>query len=213
MDAIEHRGHWWLPDKEDNRTAGVLEYDPDTGAKLELFDSIISVEGDPFESESISRLFGQDENGKYITLHNCNVRASKISGGGVNHVAYPEEIFIGAGLPELQFDKIKIQYPNLIEWLDDSSITTNIENGEKKVIPTTSVDFSDPIIVELEKYTLEIRSKVSFGSGEQNSIQYDESAIIELTCDGDVQFQEAREIIEYLQHYFALSIGGYTLRK
>mgnify|MGYP006284544157 CR=1 FL=1 len=207
MTEIKHRGHWWLAGEEEDKVAGVLEYDPVEGGKLELFDSFDSIDSDLYELKNVDKIIGRDKSGTYITLNNCNLRISDIGSAGPNHVVYPDQIFVGAGLPELEFDRIKIQYPNLAEWLGESSIKTNLSDDEDQTIPSTSVEFSDPINVELDQYSLEFKSTVSFGAGEEASIQYNEEALVEVTSEEQVLFLDIQDIIKSLQRYFSLSIN------
>lgn len=43
VEAFEAHGEWWLPGAEDRSVFGTLKYDPDSGAKLALSQSLRSI--------------------------------------------------------------------------------------------------------------------------------------------------------------------------
>ena len=42
---FQYEGYWWLPGASDNRVPGILWFDPDEGASLDLMGSLKGLEG------------------------------------------------------------------------------------------------------------------------------------------------------------------------
>ncbi len=44
-EKFQYEGYWWLPGASDNRVPGILRFDPDEGASLDLMGSLKGLEG------------------------------------------------------------------------------------------------------------------------------------------------------------------------
>lgn len=65
-DGFEYQGHWWLPGEDGHKVPGILKFDPDDRATLNLLGSLEGVEGvtELLEPEII---LGLSSDGKFIT--------------------------------------------------------------------------------------------------------------------------------------------------
>lgn len=69
-EKFEYQGYWWLPGAGEDKVPGILKFDPDNGATLNLLGSLKGFEGliDPLDPEII---LGLSSDGKLITLKDC----------------------------------------------------------------------------------------------------------------------------------------------
>ena len=67
---LRYQGQWWLPGAAEDGTLGILRFNPDKGATLDLMGSLKGLEGivDPLEPEII---LGLSSDGKSLTLKDC----------------------------------------------------------------------------------------------------------------------------------------------
>jgi ApeA N-terminal domain 1 len=65
-DGFEYQGTWWLPGADIHKVPGILKFDPDAGATLNLLGSLKGLAGvtDPLEPEII---LGISSDGRSIT--------------------------------------------------------------------------------------------------------------------------------------------------
>lgn len=69
-EKFEYQGYWWLPSADEEKVPGILKFDPEDGASLDLLGSLKGLKGviDPLEPEII---LGLSADGKLITLQDC----------------------------------------------------------------------------------------------------------------------------------------------
>ena len=69
-EKFQYEGYWWLPSASDNRVPGILRFDPDEGASLDLMGSLKGLEGivNPLDPEII---LGPSSGGEQVTLTDC----------------------------------------------------------------------------------------------------------------------------------------------
>ncbi len=74
-ESLEIKGYWHLPDREENRVAGIHYYVPNENVRLELIGSfekpieyLKSLGDDDLDVTKL--IYGEDENGQAITLIN-----------------------------------------------------------------------------------------------------------------------------------------------
>ena len=69
-DGFEYQGYWWLPGEDGDKVPGILKFDPDNGATLNLLGSLEGVEG-VTELLGPEIIVGRESHGKFITLQHC----------------------------------------------------------------------------------------------------------------------------------------------
>lgn len=96
-ETFEYQGYWWLSGADEDKVPGILKFDPDEGASLELMGSLKGLEGivDPFEPEII---LGLSSEGKHVTLKGCGkTRGALRFGGGFSTSAFAvSTVFVGS---------------------------------------------------------------------------------------------------------------------
>ncbi len=52
-EKFEYQGYWWLPSADEEKVPGILKFDPEDGASLDLLGSLKGLKGviDPLEPE------------------------------------------------------------------------------------------------------------------------------------------------------------------
>lgn len=141
---FEFKGVWFLPSAKDKRVNGILTYDTDQGASLELLGSFHDMPLIPImRNEDI--ILGITSDSRQITLYRCFIT----SAGGVKFVSGEESgipstiftvnyIFEGIHIDtsdEIKFQKIVSEIHNLDEWIGISGFTpskTDFEGFKKK---------------------------------------------------------------------------------
>ena len=143
--AFAAQGEWWLPGREERRVAGVLRFDPDSGAELRLAGTfrgreekgerterrsgavIITYSLDSLENAgTYPRILGR-AGGKSYTLEDCvrkGVRRSLTGGGGTETVNV-NQIYRGANFgdgepPSANAVSVDLRY--LTQWIGQPAI-------------------------------------------------------------------------------------------
>jgi hypothetical protein len=134
---FEYFGTWYLPDQDVNDgVEGILKYDSDKGANLQLIGSFT----DPFEKlqdiREISEpriILGFTSCGKKITLHQCREIPGtiKIPGFAVQSFRVGH-VFVGTEFKkeeDIKFRHVCIKYSHIDEWLGMSGISLDYDDG------------------------------------------------------------------------------------
>jgi len=119
MEAFEHFGLWWLPDDDSRTVGGIIRFDPSNGITLRVAGLIDGLE--PFSmSEMIPIILGRTENGKTITLYQCE-NVSIRDGIGINARTYrARAAFVGAWFEtedDIRFSSGTVQFSSLPDWV------------------------------------------------------------------------------------------------
>lgn len=137
------KGEWFLPNKQDVRLVGELNYDPASGTRLDVHgtfsDDILSI-----ATETYDIIVGLVEGSRYITLHNV----FQVNGGRVAFVKGAETslpntsycvnyFFVDlsvTSVDDLLFLSVSVHFHNLDEWLGISGFNYSAKawNYEKK---------------------------------------------------------------------------------
>lgn len=138
-EQIEIRGIWWLPDNEDKKIAGIVNYIPTESIKLELIGSFYDDDLAMFNSDRRQPIiWGESSDGKDITLidcfssiswhSNCSFSLLKFSVCYViigKHISSFEEAFISQAT--IQYDELTLWYcPDIIKYSLKKSQNDNL---------------------------------------------------------------------------------------
>lgn len=126
-EKLEIKGYWHLPDKEDNRVAGILYYTPNERIRLELIGSFeepmeyIKSFGDE-DAHLEDLIYGEDQNGNAVTLVGCN-RYGSINFDASFAMSKYTVVYVLKGVHLERsnsriFNKIKIRIPLLTQWVN-----------------------------------------------------------------------------------------------
>ena len=66
MGNFELKGIWWLPDNKENYIMGILKFNPEDGAYLELMGQLSG-----YDELEANIILGKTSDGKDITLYKC----------------------------------------------------------------------------------------------------------------------------------------------
>lgn len=116
---FQHKGFWFIPSDPTNKIAGTIVFSTKNGISLDLFGRLKTTFND------IEIIWGELEDGKYVTLLNSFASSVKNSAPGFSTVLYKcTYLFIGAHFTnekDIIFYKTSIHYSDLDEWLNISS--------------------------------------------------------------------------------------------
>ncbi len=125
MDAKEYKGKWWLPERPDNKVAGILYYKPSEEFRLELIGSFDTENDDSiaaiFSAKKEDVIHGQASDGTNISLFDSHCHIAHIGKADFSTVVYKARaIAIGMhldGLDDKRFFKAAVKIPELSYWL------------------------------------------------------------------------------------------------
>ena len=148
-----YQGNWHLPNFEE-KVGGILTFEPDEGAYLELFGGFSC--WDPFAVPSgIEILLGTAVGGKAITLLDCFCTSRRNSGFGTTSIEYLKFsvrfVLMDTHIekPEvLKFNKIVANIHNLREWVGISGL--NVVYNDLSDGREVEANYSQPVNVEFE---------------------------------------------------------------
>ncbi|WP_312909296.1 HEPN domain-containing protein [Natronosalvus caseinilyticus] len=179
MQSVEFEGYWWPPGEHENRVGGVLSYEPESGATLNLFESFESgvLLTREREHEAHSRLYGLSKEGDLLTLvdsHRDGFSSTQTVAGNVSYSTYqPRYVLDGIHVPQnknISFTRLTTSFPGIEEW------TQHIPSSDVDGVPGRTVeivvDNPDPIEAKTVEYTLTLSSsfKTSRSRGETPSV-------------------------------------------
>lgn len=163
MICVEYKGHWWLPGEQENRVGGILSFDPQTGADLELFDAFESGLHEDPEHGYHSRLHGVSREGDSLTLVNCYRRsfgATDSRSGQISRSSYqPMFVLDGIHVPSTQnisFTELKVSFPGLKEWSRHTPLsnTNHLPSGKFEL----ELENPEALEAEVMEYVLNLNS-------------------------------------------------------
>jgi len=137
-EKFEYQGYWWLPSADEEKVPGILKFDPEDGASLDLLGSLKGLKGviDPLEPEII---LGLSADGKLITLQDCGKTSGNlVFGSGFSTSTFVvNTIFVGEHFDQaedLGFERLVVEYLHLEAWAHESGfdISFNEEIEEPK---------------------------------------------------------------------------------
>lgn len=206
MKEIEYKGIWWLAGNEENYISGILKFNSDEGAHLELIGQLSGY--DNLEADII---LGKTPNGTNITLFRCfEINKTFSSNGFPTTIVFANVVFEGVHFnseKDIKFNEISCHYSNLDEWAWMNAMDINMLPGGEleikyKLPEKLSVDVS-------EEYTIEIYPKtqtprLSIVQKEANITQKIYVKVINKRLNS---FDELMDKLYHVQHFISLGIG------
>lgn len=206
MQTFEYRGEWWLPEDEDDRVAGVLEFNPETGGELNLIGKFGGhVHGPTGEVEVIH---GEVTEGKKVTLRDCFIhQADRTTGTADTHMqevsarkCFSDVLFPGG---DIEFDKVKLFFPLLELWSARNTVVT----PEGGVWGAEFAQF-DPIEATLENASIKFNFENDQHYETWKGIELTQIAYLEVKPDQTLLFDDYLDkYVRQLQQFLCLAIG------
>lgn len=199
-ERLEIKGYWHLPNQEENRVAGILYYIPNETIRLELIgafeepmDYLKSLNDDDGPAQDLI-LYGEDENGKDMTLINCHKFGRLNFSSSFAIAKYSAEYLIyGVSLQtwnSMIFNKISVRLPFLTQWVNHYGIRMSIPFSQNRP----------------DGYDL------SYRINDQKSITADLSEDVKLSIEHQSSFPETCSEQSYLEQYYIASFISETNR-
>jgi hypothetical protein len=199
MESFKLRGEWWLPDQEEERINGVLEFEPREGGSLKLdgaFDS------DFIEPELIH---GRTTENKKLTLQRCHqVRSSglQLEGSMETSTFKVERIFKQGHLNEVKFDKVQVEFPYLDTWMSKRTITEYPpQDGGRFEVETEKFTYT----VSYQDVEISIIAGTKQGGGD--GFHIDKSCFIEIRSEEKLDYETFSKYISHLKDFLNLTSG------
>ncbi|PJD97688.1 MAG: hypothetical protein CK427_17270 [Leptospira sp.] len=166
MDALVHKGYWWVPSKKEEKIPGILTINKKESIQLELIGS--------FNNEGFQALFeseyeiinGYTSEGNSISLLYNHIVNRSFSLPGIPLITIESSyVFIGfhyESIDQFHFQTISVEYTNINEWIwiNGFKIDTSLETKK------TSIHYELPkqiLISDIDNFdiTVNFRSKSS----------------------------------------------------
>lgn len=130
------KGYWWLPDREDDKIAGVLTYNPGANILLELIGCFTGAEFSieeliDGELKKVPVIYGVDSDAKRISLFDCYLSFSSNFSSSFPIIKFTSGLaVIGMhinGMAEPSFCRADVRIPELTYWTLPKSIKTTFQ--------------------------------------------------------------------------------------
>jgi len=159
MESVKYRGHWWLPDKPQEVTAGDLFFSPDEGARLEILHG-----AQTFHGLAVHKMIhGITEESQSATLIECRGAQERITSmGGHKATFLVDKILLGASFKSdesILFDSLSIHYLQFDDWLGISPFSAKADRNEDKSLREYAVTYTPPprLDFRLQDFALSFR--------------------------------------------------------
>jgi len=211
MGASELRGFWWLPERPDDKVAGILTFPAEESIRLELIGALKDLP-DLVNSQSPEVVLGIAD-GKLVTLVDCiESRISLSLPGCMSQSFVAAMALVGAhfdSTEKMMFNRVDVQYPLLADWAGVSGITPKYR-FEGKCVRGCEVNYEWPEeqIVPLKEGTLRITYGVQTGGDLLREFKVRHSTLMRFDCTLPKSFEELyREIVCPMQYFLCLATG------
>lgn len=233
IEEFEYKGIWWLPDKPQKRVSGVLKFNLNNGAILNLdgiFEDITIKEeisnaistGNPIikniPTDTLLKpeiILGISSNGENITLYKCfeTKRSSSFPCLQSFSSFYVEFIFIGAHFlkkEDIKFKSIFVRYSHLDEWVNISGFDKRelLESLKKREEIIVKYKLPEPFQVDIND---KLRISIVFrATGPQilpvqKGISIEQETLIQIENSEETSFEDYKKIIYHIRNFLSLA--------
>lgn len=208
MDSLRCSGLWWIPENEENKIHGSLEFNSQKGCQIDLMGDL------GFEGET-PIILGVTSSGKNITLIDNICTKSSTTYLTQDYSQFKTSSVIAnkmiEGLhfntkDEIKFNEVSINYSNIEEWFWAKDIDINIvENG-------CSIKFNHslPKTINLEygyKLSIHNRTKYPTMSFVQKEASIYQSTYVTISNELISEYSEFEKLHMYARNFISLGIG------
>jgi len=171
-EQIEIRGIWWLPDNEDKKIAGIVNYIPTESIKLELIGSFYDDDLAMFNSDRRQPIiWGESSDGKDITLIDCFSSLSWHSNCSFSLLKFSVcYVIIGKhidSLEEMVFTKATVQFDELSLWYCPSIISYFLKDNQTWDRITNNYDDNFAITTKVDTVSITLQPKALLNTERQ----------------------------------------------
>lgn len=152
-EPLELKGYWWLPERPEDKVAGVLTYEPEGRIELELIGCFNMVGVSPVDmfieedGNDVPLIYGEDSDAKEISLllcyrsFTCNLSCNfPIIRYTVRYLIYDKHI---KGLDEQCDYTARVRFPELSYWVCPGAIHTVFKYApDSRTIVSTSLEIT-----------------------------------------------------------------------
>lgn len=207
MEKFEFAGIWWVPNNYENYIHGILKFNSEDGAYLELMGNILD-----YEELQTDIILGKTANGKNITLYKCfYIKKTLISSEINTSIVFANIVFEGVHfnrVEDIRFTELSCHYSNLDEWAWMKGINI-ISSSQDKI--EISYDYPTPIKVEVSKdYTVALYAITQTPSYSivQKEASIKQKIYIKLINKELNSFEEHSEKLNHIKNLVSLGVGG-----
>lgn len=204
MEDLEYRGEWWLAEEgEEERVAGILEFDPDEGGTLELIGSFGGFDRGPYGEVDLIK--GHTTDGKIVTLQDCFIHHSGLSGTMQTQSVTVRKVFTGVQFSggDLELDKVCISFPLLELWT-----ATEIFGIPEGQMSGAEVGEFDEVEAELENANIRLNIAPSQQVNRYKGMDITQQAYFAIEPGEPLSISEyIDDYIRHIQHLICLAIG------
>jgi hypothetical protein len=156
-EKVEYMGYWFLPNNPENKVAGKLTFLPNDKIVLELFGGFGEQHDDPmldfFEKENfLPIIHGITSDAKEITLMNGYASGTCNFSAPFPVIRYNcRYMLVGIWLSDIEalsFDKLKISFSELNDWIGQSIIKYNNDNSGINFSLSTREQFTEDVPID-----------------------------------------------------------------
>ncbi|SHI08949.1 HEPN domain-containing protein, partial [Clostridium grantii] len=197
---------WWLPENIENNISGILKFNINDGANLELIGEL--VEDDELE---VNIILGKTADGKDITLYKC-FETNRVfnSNGFITTVIFANIIFEGVHFnndADIKFNEISYHYSNLDEWAWMNGInissSSNDEIDIKYKLPSkVTTDISEEYSIEIYPVTQTPNRCIV-----QKEANIKQKIYVKMINKKLNSFKEHTEQLQHIQNFISLGVG------
>ena len=218
MEEFEFEGLWWLPGTPEDRAPGTLEFSPDSGATLELLDSIkdpenrfAAMQRNLMEAELI---LGLSSKGKPVTLWNCRETNKDVNMAGFIKTSFRAGIvLVGAHLAavgNVRFKKVMAEYRHLDEWAGISGFSLKLPDDHTTHPMVIEHKRPSPVVASVAgaRFGIEVRATLrekSFGLVGEAAIA--QKTLFSVEYPQGKPFEEWSRILHRLRNFLTLGVG------
>jgi hypothetical protein len=211
-ERFEFRGIWWLPDDPETQVAGILAFDPDEGASLELLGSFKKNVEDLGAYLGTKLMLGLSSNGKAITLRDCfETRTTMGMPGMITSTFHADMVLVGAHFEkeaDVSFDKLWVEYLHLDEWAHTSGFALKLL--EDDTVPRV-IEYEPPDPVTVSCGDVEISLRFDHGFGSSNPMvkwaTLTQSAYFTIEYPERSPLDDLLKVVYDLQNFLSLGVG------
>ena len=206
MEKFEFKGVWWLPGDEAKRVVGILKFNPEDGADLELMGALSN------HSELDSDIvLGKTSDGKDITLYGCFQTKFTFNSSGIpTTVIFANIVFEGAHFnteEEIEFQELSCRYTHLDEWAWMKGIHITPPTESKLEIKyecpaSVKTNISDDYSIEVYPIT-----QTPTYSIVQKEVNITQRIYIKLISNKPSSFGQQQDKLYHIQNFLSLGVG------
>jgi len=208
-ESFEIRGQWQLPENPENQIPGTFKFSPKRSS-LDLQGSFEQNQ-ERINPQDRTIVNGIGEDGSQITLWNCLLTESSISGGGQRTKYVVSFCFIGHHFTnenEIEFNRMSIQFSKLNTWIqthgfDSVPVTEDSWRIEYTPPETITVQINDNLSLSIV-----FSSNRSFSRSDRKTEVISQNISLNFENTSNLDFFEWYRLMQHLRNFLSLAIMG-----